>query len=93
MQVPAVDVDGCLLLRHGMNDRRVRMPDDRYVVVHVDIAPPVPVEQVDTLASHDLERRIVEKLGTGPERKVPTTLQGFYCHIWNYESSPAAFPG
>ncbi len=36
-QVTTVDIEPGLLTSHGINDSRIAAPDDRHVVVHVDI--------------------------------------------------------
>jgi hypothetical protein len=43
MKISAVHVDGGLLLRHGLHDRRIGVSHARHIVVHVDVAPSVCV--------------------------------------------------
>src|SRR5690606_25687006 len=71
VQVTTVDIEGSLLPGHGCNDGRVGVPDDRDVVVHVDVASPVPVEQKNSVAPDDLERVVVEQLRAGPQGTIP----------------------
>ena len=50
------------------------MSDDRDVVVHVDIAAAVAIEQVGALAAHNLDGLVVKQLCACAKRLVPTLL-------------------
>jgi hypothetical protein len=74
VKVSAVNVDRGLLLRHGFDDGGIGMTDARDVVVHVDIAPTVPVVQVHAFAPNDLEGLVVKQFRAGSQGQVPTPL-------------------
>jgi acyl-CoA hydrolase len=74
VQVTAMSVQGGLLLGHGLDDRLVGMPDDRDIVVHVNVAPAVTIEKIGALTTDDLERLVVKEFCTGTEGLVPAAL-------------------
>jgi hypothetical protein len=74
MKIPAVNVECSLLVRHRFDDGRIGVSDARHVVVHVDIAAPVSVVQIHTLAANDFEWFVVEKLRAGTQGKVPALI-------------------
>jgi hypothetical protein len=74
MQIPAVNVDGGLLLRHGFDDGGIRMTDAGDIVVHVDIASSIAVVQVNTFATNDFQRCVIEQFRAGPKSAVTPLL-------------------
>ena len=70
VQVAAVHVERTLLTRHRLDDMRVGVTDAGDVVVHIDVAAAVGIEQVDTLAADDVQWRVVEQRGAGPQGPV-----------------------
>ena len=70
VQVAAVDVERGLLARHRLDDMGVGMTDAGHVVVHVDVAAAIGVEQVHALAADDVQRLVVEQRGAGSQRPV-----------------------
>ena len=58
------------LTRHRLDDMRVGVTDAGDVVVHIDVAAAVGIEQVDTLAADDVQWRVVEQRGAGPQGPV-----------------------
>jgi hypothetical protein len=71
VQVAAVHVEGRRLLPHRFDHVRVGMPDAGHVVVHVDVALAVRVEQEHALAANDVQRLFVEERRTHPEHALP----------------------
>jgi hypothetical protein len=67
VQIAAVDVERALLTGHRLHDIGVGMTDTGDVVVHVDVAATLGVEQVHTLAPDDVQWRVVEQWGAGPQ--------------------------
>ena len=69
VQIAAVDVERGLLARHRLDDMRVGMTDAGHVVVHVDVAAAVGIEQVDALAADDVQGRVVEQGRAGSQAR------------------------
>ena len=76
VQVAAVDVQGRLLPRHRVHDPGIGVTDAGDVIVHIHIPPPVGVEQIGAFPPHDVQRRLVEERGPGPQRLVAPGLEG-----------------
>src|SRR6266536_2679662 len=89
MQIPAVGRKKALLLCHGPNHPRVAVADDGDVVVAVEVAAVLRVEQPDSLPSDQVRRALVEQgrtrqrrpppqqqvaRGNAPVRKTPTRV-------------------
>jgi len=74
MKISTVNVDSGLLLCHGLYNRRIGMSDARHIVVHVDIASPAPIVQIDTVASNDLKRRVIKQFRAGTQGHIPAAL-------------------
>jgi hypothetical protein len=74
MKISAVNVDSGLLLRHGVYNSRIGVSYARHVVVHVDVASPVSVVQIDAFASNNLKRRVIKKFRAGTQGKIPAAL-------------------
>jgi hypothetical protein len=60
MKISAVNVDSGLLLRHRLYNRWIGVSDARHIVVHIDIAPAVPIVQVHAFASNNLQRCVIK---------------------------------
>ena len=80
VKVATVGVQGCLLLRHGFNDSLIGMPYGWDVIVHIDVATPIGVEQVGPLTPHDLEGFSVKKLSARTQRTFPPITQRVFRH-------------
>ena len=75
VQVPAVHVQRGLLGRHGLCHAGIAVTHAGHVVVHVDVAAAVRVEELDALASHDVQRLGVEELRADAQRPVTSCLK------------------
>ena len=70
VQIAAVNVERPLLAGHRLDDMGIGVTDAGYVVVHVEVAAAVGIEQVDALAPDDVQRRVVEQRGAGSQGPV-----------------------
>ena len=80
VQVAAVDVERALLAGHRLDDSGVGVTDTGHVVVHVDVAAALGIEQVDALAPHDVQGRVVEQGRAGPQGAVAAGGKGCGTH-------------
>ncbi len=68
VQVAQVRVQQPRLVGDRIRDARVRVPDDRHVVVRVEVAPPVDVLEPDAVAALEVQRgRVRERRQRGAE--------------------------
>ena len=63
-------VEGRLLGRHRLDYPRMGMADTENVVVHVEVAAAVGIEQAGALPAHDVQRLAIEQRRAGAERPV-----------------------
>ena len=70
VQVAAVDVERALLARHRFHDMGIGVTHAGHIVVHVDVATTVGIEQVHALAPDDVQGRVVEQRRARPEGAV-----------------------
>jgi len=70
IQVAAVGHVRRRLSRECIDDARVAVPDDRDVVVHVDVPAAVGVEQPGAFPAHEVQRPLVEQLGVPSQQLV-----------------------
>jgi hypothetical protein len=67
VEIPAVDVQGALLVRDRVGNMRVTVPDRGHIVVEVDVTPAGLIEDIGSLPSHQLNRVAIEEFRTGAE--------------------------
>jgi hypothetical protein len=77
---------------NGINHMRVTMPDMRHIVVHVEVALAVRIEQPDALTLHQVQGLIIEK-PIGRAHSLLPPLQQICCAFFHGNADYRRSPG
>jgi hypothetical protein len=92
VQVPRVGVEQAGLGRDGLHDTRVAVPHRGDVVVAIEVATPVGVEEPDPFAAHQVDGLVVEELVGGSEGPASALQQVAFVHGSNSRGDPSLSP-
>ena len=85
VQVPRVGVEQAGLGRDGFHDARVAVPHRGDVVVAIEVAAPVGVEEPDPFTAHEMDGLVVEELVGGSKRPASALQEFVFVHGPHYQ--------
>ena len=90
VQVARVRVQRRRLAGQRGDHVRMAMPDRGHIVIAVEVAPPIRVEEPGALAAHEVHRAVVEQPVARPERAAAPLMQCVDVHVRRRAHRPPA---